>query len=143
VELDELHIHEPAARVQRHAHAIAVVLVATRRTPTPDARVTARREDDGVREVDGSLARVKIEGERTEASPVGHQQPRDVLVLFNADAELGGLGGDRAHDRPSREVAGEAGSSPAVGAKVALVQAAVLGARELAPPGCELCYGVR
>ena len=91
VELDELHVHQPAARVERQAHAVAVVLVAARRAPPPDAGVAARRQDDGVGEVDGPLARVQVEGERAEARPVCHEQPGHVLVLLDADAELGGL----------------------------------------------------
>ena len=125
VELDELHVHEPAARVEREAHAVAVVLVATRRAAPPDAGVAAGREHDGVGEVDGPLAGVQVEGERAEARAVGDQQPRDVLVLLDADAELGGPRRDRAQDRAAGEVARVARPPPAVGAEESLVELAV------------------
>jgi hypothetical protein len=143
VELDELHVHEPAARVESQVHAVAVVLVATRGAPPPDARVTAGREDDRVGQMNGAFAGVQVEGERAEARLVCHEQPRDILVLLDADAELGGLRRDRPQDGSSRVIAGVARSPPAVGAEEALVKFAVFRARELAPPGGELEHGAR
>src|SRR6266511_4937900 len=134
MELDELHVHEPAARVEGDAHAVAVVLVTPRGAPAPDAGVTAGREDDGVGQMNGALSGMEVEGERAEARPVCHQEARDVLVLLDADAELGGLRSDRPQDGSARVVAGIARSPPAVGTEEALVQFAIFGAGEFAPP---------
>ena len=71
---------------------------------------------------------------RAEARPIGHEQPRDVLVRLGADAELGGLRGDRPEDGASGEVAGVAGATPAVRTEVALVERAFRRPRELAAP---------
>ena len=69
---------------------------------------------------------------------VGDQQRRDVVLLDDGDAELGDLGGEGVQDRPTRVVAGVARAPPAVGAEEPLVDAAVLGAGELASPRGEL-----
>ena len=138
MELDELHVHEAATRVECEAQAVAIVLVAARRAPSPEAGVATRRQDDRIGQVDRPLAGVEVEGEGAEAGAIGHEQPRDVLVLLDADAELASPARHGALDRAAGEVARVAGASPSVCAEEALVELAVRRASELAAPVGEL-----
>jgi hypothetical protein len=142
VELHELHVHQPAARIERQSHAVAVVLVATRRASAPDAGVTAGREDDRVGEVDRPLAGVEVEGDGAEARAVGDEQARDVLLVLDGDAEFGRLVRDGPQDGAPGVVARVTRAPPAVGAEEALVQPAVFGSGEHTAPGIELADGV-
>ena len=105
--------------------------------------MAAGREDDRIGQVDGPITGVQVKRDRAEARAVCHQQPRDVLILLDLDAELGALARDRAEDGPPGEVAGLTSPPPAVGAKVALVEPSIRRARELATPRRELKDSIR
>ena len=143
VELDELHVHHPAAGPQREGHRLAEVLVTARGAAPPDAGVAAAAQHDGVGHERRAAPVVQVEGERTEAGAVGDQQPRDVVLLDDRYAELGDLGGQRVQDRPARVVAGVARAPPAVGAEEPLIEATVVGAGERASPLGQLLDGRR
>ena len=132
VELDQLHVLEPAAGPQGQVHAVAGVLVLPGRGPPPDPGVAARGQDR-VGQEHRPLTGGESKGQRPEADPVADQQLGHVLVVDHGDAELGDLGGQRAQDRPAGPVAGMAGPPPPVGAEEPLVEAAVRGAGEGRP----------
>ena len=74
MELDELHVHHTRAGLEGQPHALAVVLIPPRSAATPDARMPAAAQDDGVGFEDGAIPGVEIEGKRTEALAVGCEQ---------------------------------------------------------------------
>jgi hypothetical protein len=66
--------------------------------------------------------------------PPALEELRHVDVLAVGDALLPGLGHERAQDRLARRIPREAGTPEGLGAEVALVEGAVLGQGERAPP---------
>ena len=95
VELDELHVAQPAARLRGQAHRVAGVLVAPRGRAAPDARVAAGGEDDRVGDDQPAAAVVDVEAVGAEHAAVVHEQAGDVDVVADRDAELGGAPDER------------------------------------------------
>ncbi len=126
VELHQLHVHEPAAGAGGQVHALAEVLVASRRAPSPDTGVPTAAQHDGVGDEGRPLPVVEVEGQGAEAGMVGDEQPGDVVVLDHGDPELRDPAAEGVENYAPGVVAGIAGAAPAVGAEEALVEAAVV-----------------
>ena len=88
MELDELHVPEPAAGFGGEAHRIARVLVAPRGGTPPDARVTTGSEHDCVGHDQLAAAVVDVEAVGAEDAAVMHEQAGDVQVIAHLDADL-------------------------------------------------------
>ena len=138
VELDELHVAQPAARLGREPHRVAGVLVAARGRAPPDARVAARREDDRVGDDQPAAAVVDVEAVGAEDAAVVDEQPSDVDVVAHLDADRRRSLDEDALDLAAGVVAREARPPPAVGAEEALRQPAVVLAREAGAPADEV-----
>src|ERR671913_265188 len=138
VELDQLHVTKPAPGLGGQPHRVAGVLVAPGRRATPDPRVAARGEDDGVGEDHQAAAVVDVESVGAEDAPFVDEQARDVNVVADRHAELGCATDQRALDLPAGVVARKAGSAEGVGTEEALCQSSVLLAGELRAPANEL-----
>ncbi len=138
MELHEFGVAEPRAGVHRETEGVAGVLVAAGRGAAPDAVVSARGEDHGVRvdEVAGAVGLVEAVG--AEHDVVAHEQARDVDVVEDRDLELLGLAHEGALDLEARVVAGERGAAEGVGAEEALRDAAVVFAGEVHAPALEV-----
>jgi hypothetical protein len=143
VELNQLHVLQPAAGSQRQVHAVAGVLIPPGGRASPDPSVAPRRQDHCIGQEHGALAGLQVEGERPETDAIGDQQLRHVLVVDHGYAQLGHLGHQGAQDRPAGPVARIAGPPPPVGAEEALVEAAIGGARERGAPVRQLQHGRR
>ena len=141
MELDELHVHQPAASLQGEEHALAEVLVPARGAAAPQARMPATAEDDSIGHERGASTVVQVERERAEASAVSHEEAGDVLVLDDRNPETLHLGHEGLDDRPSRVVAGVARTAPSVRAEEPLVEGAVVRTSEVAAPRGELFHG--
>ncbi len=144
VELNELHVHDRAPGAQGEAEPLTEVLVAAGRAATPQPSVAAGGEYDGLGEEHGPRPGVDVERKSPEARPVGAQEMRDVGVLDhvrNADRRRPAV--QRAQDRPTGVVAGEAGAPESVGTDETLIEATVVRPSELAPPLGQLQDGGR
>ena len=131
VELHELGVAQPAARLDGEAERVAGVLVAARRGAPPDAVVPAGGEDDrvGVDEVAGAVVEVEAVGAEDRAVVV-HQEARDVHRVEDRHVQLRGAVDQRALDLEPGVVAGEGGAAVGVRAEEALRDAAVVLAGE-------------
>ncbi len=135
MELDQLHVLQFAPGFESQVHPVAGVFVAPGGTAAPQASVASGGEDDGVGEVDGTFPGLKVEGERPEATALVDQEPGDVAVLVDGDAELLYLVEEREEHRPARVVARVAGAPVLVRPEKALVESSVFGAGERAAVG--------
>ena len=142
VELDELHVHQPAAGLEREEHSLAVVLVAAGGAATPEPSVASGGENHRVRLEDGPFPGHQVETVGAEADTIGDEEARDVLVFNHRDPKLLRFAGQRVEDRPARVVARVTGPPVLMRAEVALIQPAIVEPRELAAPIGKLADGV-
>ena len=120
VELDELHVAQPAAGLGGQAHRVAGVLVTARGRAAPDACVAAGGEDDRIGDDHPAAPVLDVEAVGAEHAAFVHEQTGDVDVVADRDADLSGSADQRPLDLAAGVVACEAGASPAVRAEVAL-----------------------
>ncbi len=138
MKLDELHVHQPGAGFVGQRRPIAGVLVVTRGVAVVEAGVASRRQHHHVRPENEKLARVEVHASRAEHPAAVGQQPADEDVLSVRYRQRLCLRDQRVQQRLPGVVAGEGGASERLGAEVALVDVAVLGAAERHPPVVQL-----
>ena len=131
VELHELGVAQPPARLDGEAERVARVLVAPRRGAPPDAVVAAGGEDDrvGVDEVARAVFEVEAVGAEDRAVVVD-EDARDVDRVEDRHVQLRGPVDQRALDLEPGVVARERRAAVGVGAEEALRDAAVVLAGE-------------
>ena len=143
VELDQLHVAQPAACVEREPHRVAVVLVAARRAAPVDPHVPAGGEDDGIGVHDHPAPGVHVEPVGAEDPPVVYEEPGDVEAVVEGDAQLLCAAQKGAVHLTARVIAGVTGSPVPVGAEEALQDLPVLVAREVGSPPQEILDAAR
>ena len=142
VELHELHVLQRQARLEHQGHAVAGVGVGVG-GDLPGAAVAAGGQQHGAGVEDVQPALADVPGHQPAGDVVLQQQRQHLELVEEQHVVLQALLVEGVQQHVAGDVLGEAGARRRVAAEGALVDAAVLGAREGDPHVLELVDGLQ